>query len=82
VNKLRTRINLYTAGTRSHPENQFIALFKCTVNLRAAEAGRLNRSAVCFVGVAVDFEGQIWQFDGFRFFRGFCNILRERVKDA
>jgi len=58
VNKLRNRINLYTAGRRSHPENQSINLFKRTENLRAA-AGHLNRSAVCFVGVAMDFEGQI-----------------------
>ena len=77
---MRSRINLCTAGTRSHPENQFITLFKCTLDLRAAAAGHLDRSAVCFVGVAVDFEGHIWQSDGFRFFRGFRNILRKRVK--
>jgi hypothetical protein len=72
-------ISFYTGGTRSHPENQSITLFKWTANLIAA-GGHLNQSAVCFVGVAVDFEGQIWQFDGFRFFRGFCNIFREKVK--
>jgi hypothetical protein len=49
------RISFYTAVKRSHPENQSITLFKCTVNLRVA-AGHLNQRAVCFVGVAVSFE--------------------------
>jgi hypothetical protein len=73
-------MNFYTAGTRSHPENQFITLIKGTVNWTTT--GHLDQKAVCFVGVAVDLEGQIWQFDVFHFFRWCCNILRERVKDT
>ena len=63
MNKLRNHINFYTVGTRSHPENQFINLFKCKVNLRAAAtAGYLDQSAVCFVGVAVDLRGRFGSF--------------------